>query len=78
MSDRTLDARSDRDGAAVSTGTRVRVTVRRRRRARKQRPDALEPERWLAGAKSRRLRLFTLGSSVVVFLMIAIYLMFRS
>jgi len=69
-----LDARPSRDGSAAPTATRERVTVRRRRRTRKQRPDALDSERWLTGAKSRRLRLFTLGAGVLVFLVIVLYL----
>ena len=73
-----FDARPSRDGTAVPTATRVReqVKVRRRRRARKERPNALDSERWLTGAKSRNLRLFTLGMAVLVFVVIALYLVF--
>ncbi len=81
MSDRRLDARSSRDGTgAVSEPTRVRerVKVRRRRRFRKEPGNALDAERWLAGARSRRLRRFTLGSSVLVLLVIVVYLILRA
>jgi hypothetical protein len=79
MSDRVSNARSSRDGSAVPTATRVRerVKVRHRRRFRKERPSALDSEDWLAGARSRRLRLFTLGSAVVLVLVAAVYLTFR-
>ncbi len=81
MSDRTLDARSSRDGTgAVSDPKRVRerVKVRRRRRFRKEPGSALDAEGWLAGARARRLRRFTLGSSVLVLLVIVVYLIFRA
>jgi len=78
MSDRTFDARSSRDGTgAVSTPTRERVKVRRRRRFRKEPGNALDAERWLAGARSRRLRMFTLVSGALLLLMIALYFVFR-
>jgi hypothetical protein len=69
---------SSRDGGVVLTATRVRevVKVRRRRRARKE-PKALDSERWLAGATSRRLRKFTLGSAALAFLVLAVYLILR-
>jgi hypothetical protein len=72
------DAQSSRDGGAVVTATRVRevVKVRRRRRTRKE-PNALDSERWLAGAASRRLRRFTLGSAALVLLVVAVYLILR-
>ncbi len=62
------------------TATRVRVKKRvkvRRRRSRKEQASALDAEAWLAGAKSRRLRRFTLGSGAVLLLLIALYFIFR-
>jgi hypothetical protein len=78
MSDRMSNAQSSRDGGVVPTATRVRerVTVRRRRRTRKE-PKALDAERWLAGATSRRLRRFTVGSAALVLLVIALCLILR-
>ena len=55
---------------------RERVKVRRRRRTRKE-PKALDSERWLAGATSRRLRKFTLGAAVLSSLVIGLYLLLR-
>jgi hypothetical protein len=75
------DAQSSRGGRAVPTAVRAvrikeRVTVRRRR-SRKGRPSALDAERWLAGSRSRSLRMFTLGSSALLVLVIALYFIFR-
>jgi hypothetical protein len=55
---------------------RERVKVRRRR-SRQEQASALDAERWLAGAKSRRLRRFTLASGAVLLLLIALYFIFR-
>ena len=55
---------------------RERVKVRRRRRTRKE-PKALDSERWLACATSRRLRKFTLGAAVLSSLVIGLYLLLR-
>lgn len=73
------DAESSRGGSAVPTASRVReqVRVRRRRRARQEIPGALDADRWVGGARSRRLRMFTLGSSVLVALAIVVYFIFR-
>jgi len=74
------DAQSSRGGSAVPTATRERVRERvkvRRRRSRNERSSALDAESWLAGAKSRRLRWFTLGSGALVLVVIAVYLIFR-
>jgi hypothetical protein len=75
------DAQSSRGGSAAPTAdravrTKERVTVRRRR-SRKNRPSALDAERWLAGSRSRSLRLFTLGSGALLLLMIVGYFIFR-
>ncbi len=62
------------------TATRERIKKRvkvRRRRSRKEQASALDAERWLAGAKSRRLRRFTLGSGALLLLLIALYFIFR-
>jgi hypothetical protein len=69
---------SSRDGGVVLTGTRVReqIKVRRRRRIRKE-PKALDSDRWLAGATSRRLRKLTLGPAALVLLVLAVYLILR-
>ncbi len=72
------NARSGFGGAAVPTASRVRerVKVRRRRRTRKE-PKALDSERWLTGATSRRLRSFTLGSAALLVLVLGVYLICR-
>jgi hypothetical protein len=72
------DAQSRRDDGTARKATRVRARVKvRRRRSRKEQASALDAERWMAGAKSRRLRLVTLGSGVVVLLVITVYFIFR-
>ena len=79
MSDGESSARSrGDDGGAVPTATRVRerVKVRRRRRTRKE-PKALDAERWLTGATSRRLRRLTLGTAALALLVIPLYLLLR-
>jgi hypothetical protein len=79
MSDGFSDASSGR-GGGVPTATRVRerdkVRRRRRRRVRKE-PSALEAERWLTEAGSRRWRRFTVGSGAAALLVIGVYLLFR-
>jgi len=80
MSDQTSDSRSSRGDGTVGSATRVRIKKRvkvRRRRTRKEQASALDAEGWLAGAKSRRLRRFTLGSGAVLLVLIALYFIFR-
>jgi hypothetical protein len=72
------DAQSIRGDVRVRTATRVRKRVKvRRRRSRNEQATALDAERWLAGAKSRRLRRLTLGSGALLLLVIALYFAFR-
>jgi hypothetical protein len=78
MSDRMSDAELFRGDGRVRTATRVRKRVKvRRRRSRKEHAAALDAERWLAGAKSRRLRKFTVGSGAMLLLVIVLYFIFR-
>lgn len=72
------DARSSLDDGRVRTATRVRKRVKiRRRRSKKEQASALDAEHWLAGAKSRRLRRFTLGAGALLLLLIALYFICR-
>ena len=82
MSDQTSDAWSNPGDGAAPTETRVRERIKRRvkvrrRRSRKEQASALDAERWLAGAKSRRLRRFTVGSGALLLVLIALYFIFR-
>jgi type II secretory pathway component PulM len=71
------DAQSGRGSVApVLVRTKERVKVRRRR-SRKERPSALDAERWLAGSHSRSRRMVTFGSGALLLLVIVLYFVFR-
>jgi len=72
------DAQSSRGGGAAPTAVRTKERVKvRRRRSRKDRPSALDAERWLASSRPRSFRMIAFGAGTLLLLVLVVYFILR-